>query len=81
MEMTGNLTPFAFHGKGVEEIEEAAENLTKELVTAIKACVPKIKPRKLPHPEIDTEIKDLMGKSRRRNILIINGVNMAANKR
>ena len=65
----------------MEEIERAVEDLTKEIVTAIEECVPKIKTRKLPHPEIDSEIKDLMEVARRRKIMIMNGVDVFSNKR
>ena len=44
-------------------------------------CVPKIRARKLPHPEIDQETRTMMEEARRIKIQMVNGVEFVNNKR
>ena len=68
-------------GKGVEATDEAICKLTGAIKKAMEKCVPKIRTRKLPHPEIDQETRTMMEKARRIKIRMVNELDFVNNKR
>ena len=67
--------------KGTEEIDRVAENLMIKIKEAAEKHSPKIKYRRIPHPEIDNELKELMKQTSRIKILLANQIDYINNKR
>ena len=65
----------------MKEIDEVAEELLTKIMEAADRNAPKIKYRRLPHPEIDNELKDLMKKLCRIKVLLANQIKYVNKKR
>ena len=59
-----------FSGRGVEEIKRVVEHLTTGITRAITECVPIIRSRKLPHPVVNAEVRNLVEEAKRLKILV-----------
>ena len=52
-EETGKIQPRSLKGKGVREIDEMVEEITRIVTEELDKYTPRIKTRTLPHPETD----------------------------
>ena len=65
----------------MKEIVKAVNEVTEAINVAIDRCVPKIRARTLPHPEIDQETRYVMEEARGIKVQMVNGVDYANNRR
>ena len=79
-EITRKFVPYYLQWKNVEEIERAVDKLTEVISTAIDRCVPKIRSRTLPHPEIYQETRYMMDETKGIKIQMVNEVHYVNNR-
>ena len=77
----GKIQRRSLEGKGVREIDEIVEEVTRIVTEALDKYTPRIKSRTLPHPEIDEEIKSKTKEVGKIKNLLANGIYFRENKR